>query len=87
MSYVGKSKNDALADRRKQCKMGFNKFDSLSLNVIIEVTEWNLLNTPEMVFSLTCNDYCLQAKLDSICPSFHINPVCAQRGSKNSGDR
>lgn len=79
MSYVGKTKNDALADRRKQCKMGFSKFDLPSWDVITKVTEWNLLNTPEQLFFFThtCNDYCLQAKLDSICPSFDINPVCA----------
>lgn len=50
MSYEGKTENDALADRRNQGNMGFNEFDLPSLDVITEVTEWNLLNTPEMPF-------------------------------------
>lgn len=54
MRYVGKMKNDALAERRKQYQMGFNKFDLHSLDVIFEVTEWNFLDTLEMLFSLTC---------------------------------
>lgn len=47
---MGKTKNDALADRRKQGEMGFNKLDLPSLDVISKVTEWNLLNAPEMLF-------------------------------------
>lgn len=34
--------------------MSFNKFDLSSLDIILEVTEWNLLNTPERLISLTC---------------------------------
>lgn len=67
--------------------MSKGKFDLPSLDVIFEVKEWNFLDILEMLFSLMCNDYCLQAKLYSICPSFAINPVCTGRGSKNSGDR
>lgn len=60
MSYEGKTENDALADRRNQSNMGFNEFDLPSLDAITEVTEWNLLNTPENFFFISvCNDYSL----------------------------